>query len=266
MIYTYLYIKEPLKVKSSSPNDGNAVTSTIRQTMQTLLFCCVNNSSIFKTTLGNSKIFSTDYFHSIDWKSKKEKLESETKEPVKIDLIKEDGNFSSFSQAICILPTPFSWLSQGYYFIILASAPTKSIDLKAFRRTKNWNSIFLFDEVVHLIKLGTILPYPATYVVSVPKKPFLKIQWCIYVYVFWLTSVSSQRFTVGLTPLEYIVQLLWQRLLAASSCCSHHGAAFSLISSMIKLKAKLEYVSVINKRVLIRHLFSLTYQNSPLRP
>ena len=245
--------------------------------MQTLLFYCVNNSLLVLNVLSsylileNSKIFSRNSFHSIDWKSKKEKLElkqSETKEPVKIDLIKEDGNFSSFSQAICILPTPFSWLSQGYYFIILASAPTKSIDLKAFRRTKNWNSIFLFDEVVHLIKLGTILPYPTTisyFVTSVPKKPFL-IQWCIYIYVFWLTSVSSQRFTVGLTPLEYIVQLLWQRLLAASSCCSHHGAAFSLISSMIKLKAKLEYVSVINKRVLIRHLFSLTYQNSPLRP
>lgn len=85
--------------------------------MQTLLFYCVNNSLLVLNVLSsnlileNSKIFSTNSFHSIDSKSKKEKLElkqSETKEPVKIDLIKEDGNFSSFSQAICILPTPFS--------------------------------------------------------------------------------------------------------------------------------------------------------------
>ena len=124
--------------------------------------------------------------------------QSETKEPVKIDLIKEDGNFSSFSQAICILPTPFSWLSQGYYFIILASAPTKSIDLKAFRRTKNWNSIFLFDEVVHLIKLGTILPYPTTisyFVTSVPKKPFFNTMMylpiCILAYVGIITEVHG---------------------------------------------------------------------------
>lgn len=211
--------------------------------------------------LENSKIFSTNSFHSIDWKSK-EKLElkqSETKEPVKIDLIKEDGNFSYPPRQYAFYLLHFhDWARILLYHSCISTHQIywpKSLSENGeleFNIPVRWGSTF--DQIGNYLSLSYYYGPLATSLRRYQRSPFL-IQWCIYMYVFWLTSVSSQRFTVGLTPLEYIVQLLWQRLLAASSCCSHHGAAFSLIFSMIKLKAKLEYVSVIHERALIRNIF-----------